>query len=289
MIAGFLASWSLFYQAYLTAWLIGLLLSFVGVLVVARDQIFIGAAVSQAATLGIALGMVVRDFLPGEHLPWLHADSFLSCMAVAFSILAALLTAHRSQAGRESHEATTGWVFLGSASLAILIVAHSPHGLAEIQRLLSSSLIGATATDIWIFGGGVLGTVLVLSVAHRRVLLFAMDPAMATAVGMRVPVWATGLTVWLGLTVGLSLRVSGVLYTFGCLVLPALVAKNLCREVRPLFLVAPLIAVGTGGVGCVLADASDSPPAQMTVAFLSLALIVAWCVRRLRQRAGTAP
>ncbi len=69
-------------------------------------------------------------------------------MAVAFSILAALLTAHRSQAGRESYEATTGWVFLGSASLAILLVARSPHGLAEIQRLLSSSLIGATTTDI---------------------------------------------------------------------------------------------------------------------------------------------
>jgi len=39
----------------------------------------------------------------------------------------------------------------------------------------------------------------------------------------------------------------------------------------------------------VLADASDSPPAQMTVALLSLALVVAWGVRRLRQRAGTAP
>jgi len=148
MIAGFLASWPLFYQAYLTAWLIGLLLSCVGVLVVARDQIFIGAAVAQAATLGIALGMVVRDVLPGEHLPWLHADSVLSGMAVAFSILAALLTAHRRQAGYESHEATTGWVFLGSASLAILLVAHSPHGLAEIQRLFSSFLIGATTTDI---------------------------------------------------------------------------------------------------------------------------------------------
>ena len=289
MIAGFVTSWPLFYQAYLTAWLIGLLLSLVGVLVVARDQIFIGAAVAQAATLGIALGMVVRGILPGEPLPWLHTDSFLSGMAVVFSILAALLTAHRSQAGHESHEATTGWVFLASASLAILLVAHSPHGLAEIQRLLSSSLIGATTADLWVFGGSAAGTVLLLSVAHRRVLLFAMDPAMAMAVGMRVPVWAAGVTVWLGLTVGLSLRVSGVLYTFGCLVLPALVAKNLCREVRPVFFVAPLIAVGTGGLGCVLADASDSPPAQMTIALLSLALIVAWGVRRLRQCARTSP
>src|SRR5881397_280919 len=54
------------------------------------------------------------------------------------------------------------------------------------------------------------------AVAPKGLLFFLS--AMATAVGMRVPVWAAGVTVWLGLTVGLSLRVSGVLYTFGCLV-----------------------------------------------------------------------
>ena len=37
--------------------LIGVLLSLVGVFVVARDQIFIGAAVSQASLFGIAVGM----------------------------------------------------------------------------------------------------------------------------------------------------------------------------------------------------------------------------------------
>ena len=281
MITRFLASWALFAQAYITAWLIGILLSLVGVLVVARDQIFLGAAVSQAATLGIAVALVLGDLLSGDHLAWLRSDSALSVIAVSFAVLAALLTAHRRQSGGESHEALTGWVFLGSTSLAILIVAHSPHGLAEIQRLLSSSLIGATAIDVWVFGGCVAATVVVLCFGHRRILLLAMDPAMAVAAGMRVTLWAVALTIWLGLAVGLSLRTSGTLYTFGCLVLPALIAKNLCREVRPLFLVAPLIALSTGALGCVLADATDSPPAQMTVALLSVALVIAWLIRWL--------
>jgi ABC-type Mn2+/Zn2+ transport system permease subunit len=163
-------------------------------------------------------------------------------------------------------------------------VAHSPHGLAEVQRLLSSSLIGATATDVWVFGIGVAGTVAALGIGYRRILLLAMDPAMAAAVGMRVTLWTFALTIWLGLAVGLSLRVSGTLYTFGCLVLPALIAKNLCREVRPLFLVAPLVALSTGALGCVLADAADSPPAQMTVVLLSLALVLAWLIRWLQHR-----
>jgi ABC-type Mn2+/Zn2+ transport system permease subunit len=284
VIARFLASWELFSHTYMTAWLISILLSIVGVLVVARDQIFLGAAVSQAATLGIAVAMVLGELLSGEHFIWLRSDSALSIMAVSFSVLAALLTTCRGQSGGESHEALTGWVFLGSASLAILVVAHSPHGLAEVQRLLSSSLIGATATDVWVFGIGVLGTFVVFGIGHRRVLLLAMDPAMAVAAGMRVTLWTFALTIWLGLVVGLSLRVSGMLYTFGCLVLPALVAKNLCREVRPLFLVAPLIALSTGALGGVLADATDSPPAQMMVALVSLAPVLTWLRRWLHHR-----
>ena len=279
MIARFLASWALFSQAYMTAWLIALLLSLVGVLVVARDQIFLGAAISQAATLGIAVALVLSDLLPEEHFAWLRSDSTLALTAVCFAVLAALLTARRGQTGGESHEALTGWVFLGSASLAILIVAHSPHGLAEVQRLLSSSLIGATSMDVWVFSICTLGTVVALCAWHRRILLLAMDPAMALA---------AGLTLWLGLVVGLSMRVSGMLYTFGCLVLPALIAKHCCREVRPLFLVAPCIALSFGALGCVLADATDSPPAQMTVALLSLALVIAWLLRWRRAHTRAA-
>jgi ABC-type Mn2+/Zn2+ transport system permease subunit len=284
VIDSFVASWELFHYTYLAGWLIALLLSLVGVLVVARDQIFIGVAVAEASTLGIALGLWGGSLLRLDHLPWLDSETFLSLMAVVFAVLAALLTARRREAGGESYEAITGWVFLLSASVAILLVTHSPHGLEEIHRLLSSSIIGATVTDVWTFASLAGATLIVVALAYRRVLLFAMDPAMATAVGMRVSLWAAGTAVWLGLVVGLSMRVSGMLYTFGSLVLPALVAKNLCHEVTSVFVVAPCIAIGTGALGFVLANYYDYPPAQMTVALLSMLLLLAWSVQALRGR-----
>jgi zinc/manganese transport system permease protein len=283
VIGEFIASWPLFHTTYLVGWLIGLLLALVGVLVVARDQIFIGAAVSQASTLGIALALGLGSWAAAEALDWLHADAFLAAMAVAFSVLAALLTARGGEDAKESHEAVTGWVFLVSASGAILLVSHSPHGLDEIHRLLSSSIIGATERDIWTFGVLVMATAVALAASHRRVLLYALDPAMAAAVGMRLKPWAFATSAWLGLAVGLSIRSAGMLYTFGCLVLPALVAKNVCREVRPMFIVAPTIALGAGAAGFVLANHYDDPPAPMTVALLCLLLAIAWLVRRMRQ------
>jgi len=283
VIQEFLSSWPLFQNTYLVGLSIALLLSLVGVLAVARDQIFIGAAISQASTLGIALAMWIGAWAAPAILPWFRSDGFLSTMAVAFSVIAALITTRGGEESRESHEAITGWVFLVSASLSILIVSHSPHGLEEIHRLLASSIIGATRADVWGFGTLASLTALFLAATHRRILLFLMDPAMAAAVGMNVTRWAAVVSTLLGLAVGLSIRSSGMLYTFGCLVLPALVAKNICREVRPMFLVAPLVALMTGAIGFVLANHYDYPPAQMTVALLSLLLVMAWLFRRLRR------
>lgn len=288
MIVDFITSWPLFHNTYLVGWLISLLLALIGVLVVARDQIFIGAAVSQASTLGIALALWVGSWAALAEVHWLHADAFLATMAVASSVVAALLTAHGGAAGKESHEAITGWVFLVSASVSILIVAHSPHGLEEIHRLLSSSIIGARRGDVWIFAALFSCTALTIGLHHRPILLFSMDPSTAAATGVNITLVSVVISAGLGLSVGLSIRVAGMLYTFGCLVLPALVAKNVCREVRPMFLVAPTVAVGTATTGFVLANHYDYPPAQLTVALLCLLVAMAWALRWLGfiRRAG---
>jgi ABC-type Mn2+/Zn2+ transport system permease subunit len=286
MIESFLSSWPLFYQSYLAGWLISFLLSLVGVLVVARDQIFIGAAVSQASTFGIALMMWATAILHLDHFSWFRPDLFFSGMAVIFSIAAAFVTGRGGEMGRESHEAITGWVFLVSASLSILIVSHSPHGLEEIHRLLSSSIIGATLVDVWIFGILTLFTTSFLFLFRQKILLFALDRPMAIAIGMNLKSWSVLISVWLGLAVGLSIRASGMLFTFGCLVLPALVAKNLCREVRSMFFVAPAVAVGTSAIGFLLANYYDYPPGQMNVALFCLELTLAWMFRRLRETKG---
>jgi ABC-type Mn2+/Zn2+ transport system permease subunit len=301
MIREFIDSWALFHWTYIEGWLIAVLLSVIGVAVVARDQIFIGAAVSQASTVGIALTLYVASFVPvHSHTTtitaatqigadpisdmWLHSDAFQSVMAVVFSIIAALVTNWASRARTESYEAITGWIFLVSASVTVLLLAHSPLGDKQIQRLHSSTIIGATRVDAAVFGGFCALTIIVLFAVHRPFLLFVTDPSMAAAVGVRVGQWSVGASLWLGLAVGLSIQSSGMLYTFGLLVLPALVAKNVCREVLPMFLVSPCVAIAVATVGFVLANHYDYPPAQMSVVLLGLILVLAWFARGLGWR-----
>ncbi len=286
MISDFLSSWDLFHNAYLAGWMIGLMLSLVGVVVVARDQIFIGASVSQASTLGVATGMWFGHFVVGDSHPWFQSDTFLSLMAVAFAVGAALLTARGGGLGRESYESITGWVFLLSSSGAILIISKSPHGLEEIHRVISSSIIGASAADVWLFLSLSIVSIAVLLANRQKLILFAMDPAMAAAVGVRTGFWSLLISGWLGFVIALSIRTAGALFAFGFLVLPALFAKNVCREVRPMFWVSPIVGILAGISGFVIANYHeyDYPPAQMAVALLCMALAGAWIYRALSAR-----
>lgn len=280
MIHDFLCSWPLFSNTYLTGWLLAVLLSMLGVYVVARDQIFVGAAIAQSSTLGIALSMVATSCLPGLHL---HALGELTTVwAVIFACVAAYVMS-LAFGRRESHEAVAAWIFLAGGSWSVLLVAHSPHGLDEILRLVSSSLIGATTRDVLLYAGLTLATAAGLIRYHRPITLLAVDPAMAAAVGLHPRRWSTGLALWLGLVVGCSIRSAGLLFTFGCLVLPALTAKSLVRELRPLFLVAPVLALITAVAGFVLAHRYDFPPAQATVG-LQTALLAACWLGRCRHR-----
>lgn len=285
MIQEFIISWPLFQNTYLAGWLSSGLLALIGVLVVARDQIFVSAAVSQASALGIALAMWAGEMGTLHTVQWLRSDTFLSAMAVGFAVLAAIMTASRADTKATAAEGITGWVFLVSASTSTLLFAHSPHGLEEIHRLLSSSLIGASRSDVWRFAGLSGITALALIRYHRPVLLVALDPPMALAVGLRVGLWALLTVGWLGLAVGLTMRATGMLFTFGCLVLPALLAKQICREVRTMFVIAPLVTGLLASVAFLLANFYDYPPAQMTVALLSAAVAAVWIARRLLGRA----
>lgn len=283
MIQEFIHAWPLFAHSFLTGWLIGVTLALIGVVVIARNQIFVGAALSQASTLGLAVAMWVGAAVGPPASEWAESGPVLTLISVLVSVLGAMATARTPRPGRESREGITGWLFLLGAAGSIVVMSRSPHGMEEVRRLFESSIIGATATDAIVCAIAAIATAGVILWKWRPILLWIMDPTTAQASGVRVRRMETISAVWLGLGVGLAIRASGMLYTFGCLALPALVAKALCREVRTMFIIAPLIALATGVTGFVVANFYDFPPAQLAVCLAALALPVAWGIRANRR------
>ncbi len=271
MIAEFIESWSLFSRTYISALLIGVSLSLMGVVVVARGNVFVAAAVSQASMLGVALSLFFRLGQP-------------VFSAVLCSVGASLLVARKhQQGGGSTSEEMTGWIFLASGSLSVLLLARMPYGLKEIQSLFSSSIIGAGSADIAVFGSLALLFAGFLALRLRRLTLYLSDPVMAAAVGANIFLWSIVIASALGLATGLAIRSSGMLFTFGCLVLPAQMAKNLCRDIPAMFMVAPLMSLACVLVGLVLGNYHDLPPAQTVVALMSVVLLLTWLFRWVRE------
>jgi ABC-type Mn2+/Zn2+ transport system permease subunit len=281
VIETFFESWALFGDTYLAGWAVAFLLSLVGVPVVARDQIFLGAAVSQASTLGTALAIWLQG-VTVIHV--FQADAVTFLFAITASLLTALLSARSAGPGRESAEAIIGWIFLVGSTVPVLLLAHHPHGLEEVHRILFSSILGASRGDVWLFAALLAASLALVFALRDRIVLHAMDEEMAGAVGMDLRIWRVGLAIWLGVAVGLSIHSAGMIYTFGCLVLPAMAARKLCREVRPMFVVAPAIGLASAMLAFVVAHDVDLPPAQLTVALQCGALALAWAWSWSRSR-----
>lgn len=278
MIESFISTWPLFQDAYLVGWLIAALLSLMGILLIAREQIFIGAAISQASTLGIAFCIWFSGIYA---LEWILNDSVLYLIAGLFAVIAALLTTFTQE---QNHEALTGWVFLASASFSILLAAHNPRGLEEVQRLLSSSLIGANRIDVYLFTGLACITVL-FSLKYLSLLLFiTLDPISARAQGIKVNFWNVLLTGWVGIIVGLAMKVTGLIYAFGCLILPGLIAIQFSKNLNQVVYFTPIIALSLSISGFVIANYYDYPPAQVTIALYSMGLVLAKMITGLSGR-----
>jgi zinc/manganese transport system permease protein len=286
MIADFLASWSLFGVTYAVGILAAAALAQVGLWVVARNQIFLGAAVAQASALGVALALSAAPLAGLAALGWLDSGALPLALAVLASVTTAWLVGRPRGARSESPEALNAFVFLVASSVPVLLLAHSPHGLEEIQRLLFSTLLTASPVDLALFAALATGGAILTVWAGDALLLLSVDPDSATAFGLNAPRWRAVSALWLGLAVGLAIRATGTLFAFGCLVLPALAAKGFCREVRTMAWLAPLIGAGAALVGFFAGHVFDVPPAHAAVALLAACVAASWLAAQARSPRG---
>lgn len=272
MLQDFITSFPLFFETYLSALFMAIFLSILGILVVNREQIFLTAAISQAAILGLAV-----DILLGFEQPMI--------CAVVFSILAAVVSGRKDKRGGSNREEFSAWVFLVSASLSVLLLANHPQGVKQIQASIASSIIGSGGLEVVVFAAMSVFVATFCFVFNEKLRLFIMDPIMAAAVGIPIVLWGWYISIFLGFSIGIAMCTSGMLYTFGCVVLPAQIAKTLCQRLSYMFIVAPIVATISVVSGLIFANYYNYPPGQMIITLMGMILVFSWLIQWLRTRA----
>jgi ABC-type Mn2+/Zn2+ transport system permease subunit len=222
-------------DALLAALLAGSTLAYLGIFIVLRRTVFLGAALPQLAALGVAVALV-GGFAPvaGALLGALLGPALLSLI---------------STRSRVPPDGVIGIGFAFATSLAILLLAGSAQGESHVLQILSGDILGSTPEEIAIMAS-VFGMAALVHVACWKEFVYvSYDPEMAATLGLRVRIWDGLLFITIGACVALALRVSGAVVSFAFLVGPASGALLLSRRlpvIVPLAIFLGAIAAAAG-------------------------------------------
>ena len=267
----------LFREALYGALLIGLACSVLGVYVVLRRIVFVGAALAQLSSAGIALALFLGGMGIGGELTH-HPVVVALLVTLTGALFFGLGGAGRS---RVPPDATIGVTYAVAAAAGILLIAKASSGEAH-DIFLSGNILGITRADTYVLLAVSIPVLLVHLAFYKEFLFVSFDPETARTLGYHVTRWNLLLYGTLGLVIAFAMQFAGVMLVFNFLVLPAVTGLQLARSMAGIFTVAVLAGVLASVLGFVLSVPFDLPSGPAIIAMSGVLAMAAWGVRRLR-------
>lgn len=283
----FFELWELYEAPVLTSAVAGALLGVLGVYVVLRRLVFLTAAVSQAAGLGVTLAFYARLHLGAGGL--LTAPTTGAVLATLLAILVVMGGQRTLPAARD---AMLGIVFLTGAAGTLVVGKHVVQELQDVHSLLFGTAVAVLPEDfhrMCLLAGGLL---LLHLWWWRGFEAVSFDRDGARVRGLPVRLLDVTLFATLALAISYSTRVLGALPTFAFSVLPGIAAVRLAPNLPLAALLAGVLGAACGFGGYLLAFLYDLPvgAAQALLGVTTVAVLVptAALLRRLVRPASVA-
>jgi zinc transport system permease protein len=251
-----------------TGILAGLALGVLGVFVVLRRAVFVTAAVSQAAALGVALAFFLEIHLA------LHVPPVL--LALALALASSSILALPMPRLRFTREAALGLAFVMASAAALLVGDRIAQEAHDISAILFGTAVLVRPQDLTLVA--VVGALVVATVIFcYRGLEFAGFDAEGARVH-RLPVRALELLLWalVALEVSVSTRALGALPVFALALVPAMAALSLVNRLPTTLVLSALFGALSGGLGYLFAFFLSFPVGASQATVAVMLLLVCW-------------
>jgi zinc transport system permease protein len=273
-LARFLEAYELFQEPILCALVAGGVLGFLSVYVVLRRMVFVSAAVTQSAGLGVALAFFAEIHL-GMHLSPVVGAALLSLLAT----LLLMLDPARLRLTRES---MLGLAFALAGGAAVLVGERISQEAHDIENILFGTGVMVERSDLWLVSG-VAAVTLLLHLWWFRALTFASFDRLGAAVqGLPVRLLDAVLMISIGITVGVSAKALGALPVFAFSTLSAVAALTLDLRLPWTFALATVAGALAGAGGYFFAYFYEFPVGGSQTVFSVALVLLALVVRALR-------
>jgi len=260
--------WDFMRKALVAAALVGVTAPAIGIFLVQRRLSLMGDGIGHVAFTGVAAGFLL-DTLP-------------LITAIVAAILGALAIELMRERGRTEGDVALAVVFYGGIAAGALLMGLSETSNTNILTYLFGELLSVDQADI-LAALGVSVVVLGIAMLLRRVLFaVSYDEEVARASGVPVRTLNIVVAVAAAITIGVTMRVVGILLVSGMLVLPVAAVQQLTRSFNATF-------VGSLGLGLMISVAGvvtsyyvDAPPGATIVMGAIVAFVLASVFARAR-------
>ncbi len=271
-----------------TSVLIGFACPLVGVFLVLRRLVFMGVALPQISSTGVAVALCVPmwlGLLQPQHAA--HTEHILAFTgSMLFTLAAILVLAFMERRGRGLPEGRLGTAYVVAAALSIILLSKNHYGEVGWLDLMKGEVITIDNADLAMTAITLAVVLVVLGMFNKELMLVSFDRAMAITLGKKVVFWDVLLYILIGLTVSMSVLSVGPLIAFGFLLIPALTVHLFARTMRQFVVLAPLVGGIAAFLGFWLAYQWDLPVGPTDVVLLGLFYAAAWgvthCLRVFR-------
>jgi manganese/iron transport system permease protein len=202
-----------------------------------------GDAISHAVLPGIVVAYVLG-------LP-------LAIGAFAAGLSCALLTGYLKENSRVKEDTVMGIVFSGMFGLGLILFTKIETD-QHLNHILFGNVLGVTLRDLAETALIAAGTLLIVLVKRRDLLLYCFDPNQARAIGLPVRTLHYGLLVLLALTIVSALKAVGIILVIAMLVAPGATAYLLTDRFERMLIIASATAMGSAALGTLISFHIDA-------------------------------
>ena len=267
----------LFREALYGALVIGITCAVLSVYVVLRRIVFVGAALAQLSSAGIALSLFLGGYAATAPL-----QNYPTVVSLVVTLLGALFFGLGGGRRLVSSEASIGVTYAVAAAFGILLIAKASHG--EVHDIfLQGNILGITRGDTLVLLGVSVPVLLLHAVFYKEFLFVSFDRETARTLGYRVDFWNLLLYFTLGVVITSAMQFAGVLLVFNFLVLPAVTGLLLARTMKGTVGVAVTAALLAVTIGFALSVPFDLPSAPAMIGVSGVLVLLAYVARKIRE------
>ncbi|HEX3034861.1 MAG TPA: metal ABC transporter permease [Thermodesulfobacteriota bacterium] len=275
----FIRSYFLWRDPMIVGAVSGAICGFIGVYVVLRRIVFVGAMLSQVSSFGVALAFYIHEF-SALSLSSSLFDPF--ALSLVMTALASLFFALKRDFFRISQEGVIGFGYLLASGVVIILgdmITHEAHDIADI---LFGSAVVVEPKDVYIIPGIALLSILIHWRLFKDFVFVSFDPETARLFRYPVRILNTVLLLTIAIVIAVTTRALGALPVFALLVLPPLASLFLTESLNWVFVLSVLIGILSAALGYFFSFILSLPTGASITTCASLFFILGACWRGIR-------